>query len=407
MVRRYMITWLESVLREDEAVGAAKAKATIATLKWYFGFCSRREWSPVEDRKLGRRFWKEIVSERQPEEWQKRQWAEALSWYFDFVEERDGAGLATRKSLRRRHVAYRTEQTYMGWLRRYQAYLGGKDALRSESKDGVAFLSHLAEETEVAAATQTQAFNALLFFFRHVRGMESPDFGGVTRAKSRRRLPVVLSQSEMVRLIAALPESYKLMARLQYGAGLRVSELIRLRVKDLDFDRGQLSLRRAKGNKDRMTILPVSLEGDLKNHLSVRKIGYEKDLSAGFDGSSMKDGLALKYGGFRKEWIWQYVFAAKGLAIDPRSGMRLRHHVMENSYQVAVRRSAGAAGIEKKVSPHALRHSFATHMLEGGADIRTVQELLGHESVETTQIYTHVMRKPFGIVSPVDTLQEA
>lgn len=195
-----------------------------------------------------------------------------------------------------------------------------------------------------------------------------------------------------------------MLARLQYGAGLRVSELIRLRVADVDFDRGQIYVRDAKGGKDRSTILPASLETLLRAQLDrIRRI-HAEDQKTGFDGASLPPGLIRKLGGRNRDLHWQYLFPANKLAKDPRTGKTMRHHALENSYQVAITRAAKAAGIEKRVTTHALRHSFATHMLEGGADIRTVQELLGHNRVETTQIYTHVMKRPHGLVSPVDRL---
>ncbi len=399
-----MIDWIRNSLEQDKSLSGREREAFGITLSWYLGYCRKREWEPVEDRKVGRQFYKEVVDSRRPEDWQKKQWAAALSWFFEFIEQKDKAGQEMRKALRRRHVAYRTEVSYLAWLRRFQRFIEEKDALESKDSDVVDFLSDLAEEGKVSAATQTQAFNALLFFFRHVLQRENANFSGVTRARKSKRLPVVLSQDETKRLIDALPDSLQVLARLQYGAGLRISELLRLRVKDIDFDRGQISVRASKGDKDRMTILPEILEGELKRQLEKARALHESDLESGYDGASMKDGLARKYGSRRKDWIWQYLFPARRLAEDPRTGLNLRHHAVENSYQVGITRAAQTAGIDKKVTSHALRHSFATHMLEAGADIRTVQELLGHESVETTQIYTHVLKRPRAAISPLDRL---
>jgi integron integrase len=292
----------------------------------------------------------------------------------------------------------------MNWLRRFQAYLHPKDAMGAESADVVRFLTYLAEEREISPTGQNQCFNALLFFFRYVLEHEEIDFKGATRAKKRQRIPVVLSRSEVARLLEELPSKFRLMGRLQYGAGLRTSELLRLRVKDVDFERGQVVIRGGKGDKDRVSVLPQSLLDFLKMQLERVASIHKRDLAAGFGGASMADALARKFNAARKELSWQYVFPLSKLARDPRTGEWLRHHALENSYQAAVRNAAKATGIEKRVTPHVLRHSFATHMLEGGADIRTVQDLLGHASVETTQIYTHVMKKPFGIVSPLDNL---
>ncbi len=238
-----------------------------------------------------------------------------------------------------------------------------------------------------------------LFFFRYVREQPDVDFQGATRAKKRQRVPVVLSTREVTRLLELLPTKFRLMGRLQYGAGLRVNELLRLRVKDLDFDRGQLVVRGGKGDKDRITVLPSSLVDLLQLQLEQVRALHVEDVAADFGGASMAEALARKFSVARAELSWQYLFPHSRLAKDPRSEEMLRHHALENSYQNAIRTTAKKAGIEKRVTPHVLRHSFATHMLEGGADIRTVQDLLGHASVETTQIYTHVMKKPFGIVS--------
>ncbi len=399
-----MMVWIEGVLKREGELDERQRKAWVVTLKWYLSYCRKLGLTEVEDRRVGRQFWREAVEAKQPGAWQKRQWSAALKWFFDFIEKRDNAGKAMRQAMRNRHLSYRTELSYLSWLRRFQAFIHPVDAMAATPSQVVEFLSHLAVKTDISGGTQTQGFNALLFFFRHVRKSQNPDFGGVHRAKTRRRVPIVLSVEEVRRLVNALPAQQQLAARLQYGAGLRVSELFRLRVKDLDFDRGQLTVRGGKWDKDRVTMLPQSLEIELRAQLAMVREGFEDDLRDDFDGVSMSNSLARKYRGARKEWIWQYVFPARTLAVDPRSGLRLRHHALANSYQVAIKRASRSAGIEKKVSPHVLRHSFATHMLEGGADIRTVQELLGHESVETTQLYTHVMKKPFGLVSPVDRL---
>jgi integron integrase len=243
-----------------------------------------------------------------------------------------------------------------------------------------------------------------VYFFRHVLKQTDIDFKGAVRAKKRVWVPVVLSQSEVTRVLEYLPVHFRIMARLQYGSGLRIKELVRLRVKDLDFDRGQLVVRGGKGDKDRITVLPGSLTENLRNQLErVRKL-HAEDVAAKFDGASMPLALARKFSSARSKFSWQYLFPANKLGKDPRSGQLLKHHALENSYQKAVRAATRLAGIEKRVTPHVFRHSFATHLLEGGADMRTVQDLLGHASVETTQIYTHVMKKPFGVVSPLDRL---
>jgi integron integrase len=276
--------------------------------------------------------------------------------------------------------------------------------MEAESADVVRFLTYLAEDKALAATGQNQCFNALLFFFRHVREQPDVEFQGATRAKKRQRIPVVLSKTELTRLLELLPTKFRLMGRLQYGAGLRISELLRLRVKDLDFDRGHLVIRAGKGDKDRVTVLPGSLVDLLQMQIERVRVLLAEYVAAEYGGASMAEALARKFSLARRELSWQCVFPHGRLVKDPRSGEMLRHHALENSYQNAIRTTAKKAGMEKRVTPHVLRHSFATDMLEGGADIRTVQDLLGHASVETTQIYTHVMKKPFGIVSPLDSL---
>jgi integron integrase len=391
-------------LKEYSGASLEDRRAWWVTLKWYFGYCAKMELGEPTNRENGKIFWRDAVLASNPEDWQKVQWGAALKWFFEELVARDRAGPELRSALRRRHLAYRTEKAYMGWLRRFEAFLYPKTAMEADSADVVRFLTYLAEVKLLAATGQNQCFNALLFFFRYVREQPDVDFQGATRAKKRPRIPVVLSKAELTRLLELLPTKFRLMGRLQYGAGLRINELLRLRVKDLDFDRGQLVVRGGKGDKDRVTVLPGSLVDLLRLQLEQVRALHAEDSAADFGGASMGEALARKFSVARRELSWQYVFPHGRLAKDPRSGEMLRHHALENSYQNAIRNTAKAAGIEKRVTPHVLRHSFATHMLEGGADIRTVQELLGHSSVETTQIYTHVMKRPFGIVSPLDTL---
>jgi len=401
-----MDRYLEILLNE-RGLDAKSREQCVILLRWYLSFCGKNALVDPTDRENGRMFWRQVILPREASKRQEDQWSGILRWYFEAMEKEDRAGRTMRTQIRRRHLRYRTEQGYMGWLRRFQAFLHPRNAMDAQEEDVVAFLTMLAEKEAVAAATQNQAFNALLFFFRHVLERAEPQFGGVVRAQKRRRIPTVLSREEIERLLAAIPQEFGLLARLQYGAGLRITELLRLRVKDLDFERGQLRVHGAKGDKDRATVLPGSLEKALRGQLEKVRRLYQADLKNGFDGTSLSPALARRYRNLRKEWVWQYLFPATKLGTDPRTGDSLRHHALENSYQVAISRAARKAGIDKRVTPHVLRHSFATHLLEGGADIRTVQELLGHESVETTQIYTHVTRKPFGVVSPADRLDSA
>jgi integron integrase len=267
------------------------------------------------------------------------------------------------------------------------------------------FLTHLAVREKVAASTQNQALNALVFFFRNVleRKLDSPF--RLVRAKRPIRLPTVLSKAEVLSLLSRLTGPHLLMAQLLYGSGLRLMEVLRLRVKDLDFDLRQILVRDGKGFKDRITVFPDSLRSPLSTHLGrVRRI-YESDIAQGFSGVFLPYALDRKYPGAAREWNWQYVFPSDRLSTDPRTGVVRRHHADESALQKEVHRAALAAGIPKSVGCHALRHSFATHLLESGYDIRTVQELLGHSDVKTTMIYTHVLnRGGLAVRSPIDLI---
>jgi integron integrase len=298
---------------------------------------------------------------------------------------------------------WRTEQTYRGWCRRFAAWLAPR-AMESATDDDVrAFLSHLVLDGDVAAATQRQALNALVFFIREVQKREPGDFGDYEVARRGRRVPVVLTRDECRRLFAALSEPHRLMAELAYGAGLRILELLRLRVQDLDFGNGLLVVRDGKGEKDRVGPLPARLQGRLRAHLDAIRPLFDEDRARGMAGVWLPPPIEHKRPSSGIEWAWQWVFPSRQTAVDPRSGVVRRHHVQDAAFQAAVRAGAQRANIPKRVTPHVLRHSFATHLLARGADIRTVQELLGHADVETTMIYTHVMNRPgLGVTSPLD-----
>jgi integron integrase len=311
--------------------------------------------------------------------------------------------LAVIGQIRLKHLSYRTEQTYLEWVTRFSRFLKGRSPLTATDEDVVRFLSDLAVTQRVAGATQNQAFNALLFLFRHVLGRPDVHWTGVERAHGKPRQPTVLTVAELGRLFEAMEGTPRLMARLLYGSGLRLMELIRLRVQHLDFARGVVVVRAGKGDKDRETTLPVTLEGELQAHLARVKRLFEEDHQRKVEGVWLPESLARKYPQAGRQWIWQWVFPSRQLSRDPRSGVLRRHHAQENAFQKALAEAARRAGIDKRVTPHTLRHSFATRCLEKGYDIRTVQELLGHASVETTQIYTHVMQKPgLGVRSPLD-----
>nr|WP_321371239.1 integron integrase [uncultured Desulfuromusa sp.] len=305
--------------------------------------------------------------------------------------------------LRMGHYAYRTEQSYSDWVCRFLAYFPGKDPLQMGNREVFSFLEYLALQRKVASSTQNQALNALVFLYEKVLEQPLGELGPFARAKRPRRLPVVLSRDEVRRLLAEMDGTFGLMAQLMYGTGMRLMEVVRLRVKDIDFDYGQIIVRDGKGQKDRVVPLPEKIAEALINHLDqIHKI-HAEDLSQGVGRVYLPDALQRKYPAAAQEWGWQYVFPSSRVSIDPRSGGKRRHHLHENGLQKKIKVCAAKAGIVKQVNSHALRHSFATHVLEAGYDIRTVQELLGHADVSTTMIYTHVLNKPgLGVRSPLD-----
>jgi integron integrase len=308
-----------------------------------------------------------------------------------------------RNAIRLKHYSLRTERTYVGWIRRFILFHGKRHPLEMGAAEVTAFLSHLAVEGKVASSTQNQALAALLFLYRRVLEVELPWLDGVQRAKASQRLPVVLTEDEIARLFAHLDGVPGLMARLTYGAGLRLMECVRLRIKDIDFGRGELVIRQGKGDKDRVTMLPSTLAAPLRELLQRNRDLYAADRAANLPGVEMPFALERKYPNAATSWPWFWVFPARDLSTDPRSGVRRRHHVFEQVLQRAIKQAARAAGIHKPATTHSLRHSFATHLLQAGYDIRTVQELLGHADVSTTMIYTHVLnRGGRGVLSPLD-----
>lgn len=309
-----------------------------------------------------------------------------------------------RQVMRLKHLSYRTEETYLPVIRRFIEFHGGRRHPKDMGAPEIrAYLSHLAVEGNVAASTQNVAFSALLFLYRDVLHIELPAIDQVERAQRPARLPEVFTREECRAVLARLEGVPRLMAGLLYGSGLRLMECVRLRVKDVDFDRGQITVREGKGEKDRVTMLPQSLIQPLRSQLAKAKLLHEEDLAAGHGAVYLPYALERKYPNAGKEWGWQYVFPASKRSTDPRSGITRRHHLAEDVLQRAVRAAVKQAGIVKKASCHTFRHSFATHLLEDGYDIRTVQELLGHKDVSTTMIYTHVLnRGGRGVRSPLD-----
>jgi integron integrase len=308
-----------------------------------------------------------------------------------------------REQIRLRHYSIRTERVYCEWVRRFIRFHNYRHPADMAAAEVEAFLSDLAVRGNVSASTQNQALAALLFLYKKVLQVELPWLGDVVRAKRPARLPVVLSVEEVQHLLGQLSGDIWLMASLLYGAGMRLMEVARLRVKDVDFARGEILVRDGKGMKDRVTVLPRRLEVPLKKHLAVVRAKHEAELQAGRGDVYLPDALERKYPKAPWEWAWQYVFPAASLSRDPRSGKVRRHHFDEKRIQRAFKSALKEAGIDKLATPHTLRHSFATHLLESGQDIRTVQELLGHSDVKTTMIYTHVLnRGGLGVLSPLD-----
>ena len=305
--------------------------------------------------------------------------------------------------IRELHLAWKTETTYRHWARRLVRFCAPKQVEDLKGEDLRRFLSHLAVKERVAAATQRQALNAGVFFFREVRRRSPGDLGDFARAPRHRNVPSVLSREECGRLFRELPGTSRQMAELMYGAGLRLSELLRLRVKDVDLERLQLAVRAGKGNKDRLTMIPRSLTAQLKEHRERLRGLHEKDRDAGLPGVELPEALERKWpkAGEKFEWFW--FFPSRNLMRDPRSGTIRRHHVLDATFQKAIREAAARAKLDKRVTPHTLRHSFATHLLESGTGIRDLQDLLGHADISTTQIYLHTAKQTgVGIRSPLD-----
>lgn len=312
-----------------------------------------------------------------------------------------------REHIRSKGLAYRTEQTYLHWIKRFILFSGKRHPRTLSEPDVEAFLSYLAVHKSVSINTQKTALNAVVFLYRSYLDQPLENLQ-ITKAKVPRTVPVVFSHKEALTVIEALQEPYRLLTELMYGSGLRVSEAIRLRVKDIDFAMNTLLVRRSKGNKDRVTVLPRSLEARLHQQVSFSLSQHWIDLAAGVGEVYMPDALSRKFKSSGKDPAWQYVFPANNLAQDPRDGVWRRHHIMDNTLQRQVRRAASRAAIYKKCGCHTFRHSFATRLLESGYDLRTIQELLGHSDVKTTEIYTHVVKQgSSGVISPIDRLAVA
>lgn len=399
--RRSIVAYLHYLKTHHERASLASAKAYVLAgeahgvtdvhdreaLRWFFMAARRRDAAPiaaVEDQ----------ASPIHPEKVDRGR----TPWERRLVEQ-----------LRLGQYQWRTEVTYRDWAWRFAAWLGDDRLVETATDADVkAFLTHLAVDRAVAASTQRQALNALVFFFRKVLHREAGDLTGYTPSGRAARVPEVLTPDECRRLFVQLDGTARLMAQLQYGAGLRVMELIRLRVQHIDLERGIVTVRAGKGElggKDRVTVLPDGLKPALAEHLLRLRELFDADRAAGVAGVWLPPPVEHKMPKAGERWEWQWLFPSRQLALDPRSGVRRRHHVLEGAYQTAIRRAGQSSGIAKRTTPHVLRHSFAIHLMEAGHDIRTVQALLGHAQVETTMIYTHVLNKPgVSVRSPFDRL---
>ena len=361
------------------------------------------------------RFWKESVLAKPREPWQTEQWAMAIRWYLRWVENRYESGgevrtleervrIAVEKAGARRGLALRTRETYGQHAGRFARWTGDAAEVR-KPESARDYLSALVSERKVSFATQKQALNALVFYFREVCGMEEVDLE-VRLRKTATRLPVVLDVKEVLAVLEKIDARYGLMARIQYGGGLRLKELVSLRVKDVDENRGIITIRETKGDKHRTTILPESLRDEVAERKKRLRELHEKDRAAGLPGVALPGAFVYKDRRAGEKWPWQWFFPGNKPSRDPESGIIRRHHVHVENYSKAVRRAVDGAMIDKRASTHALRHAFATHLLEGGTDLRTIQELLGHSDVKTTEIYTHVAKGvgAMGVRSPLDRM---
>jgi len=388
----------------------------LVLLEWFENFRLRHQLAA--DRDAAKAFWKTEVrrADCKREAWQLDQWTHAIQWYLKWLAACAEAGAdhrslaervraAVHSSGSRRGLARRTKQCYGAWGARFAVFAGGqREVMQVET--GTRFLTSVVEDEDCAYSTQKQALNALAHFFKYVCGVEEPIFN-VKLRKTGTRVPVVLSKGETQRVFEKLdsPDGrYKLAAQLQYGAGLRLSELVRLRIKDVDLERGMVTVRQGKGDKDRVTVLPKSLKEELTEQVERARQLWQGDRNAGLAGVWLPGALARKFRRAAESFEWFWLFPARQVSVDPECGIRRRHHLHGKVYNEAIKRAAMEAGIEKRVTSHALRHSFATHLLEGGTDLRTIQDLLGHEDITTTEIYLHVAtgENGLGVVSPLD-----
>ena len=410
---RSVSSW-EDDLNASRDVGDRERQGYFFLLSWFESWRMRLRLAP--GRESGRKFWLVEVVSKPRKDWQKKQWAEAMRWYLNWLEICEKGGVPTislaervRDAVEnvgsRRGLALRTKDTYGSWAVRFAHWAGSRERVMNPvcAKE---WLTMLVSEKKVAYSTQKQALNALVFLYKDVCGMTEVDLG-VRLRKTPQKIPVVLDAQEIMAMVEKLEPAYKLAAKLQYGTGLRVSELARLRIKDVDTKREQLTVKCGKGDKDRVTMLPHQLITDIEELKKSARERYDYDREKGVAGVALPGALARKMPKAGERWSWFWLFPANHLSMDPESEVRRRYHLHAGVYGRALTRAAELAGIEKRVTSHVLRHSFATHLLEQGCDIRTIQDLLGHKDVTTTEIYTHVAAgiNGRGVVSPFDLLK--
>lgn len=385
-------------------------------IKWinsYIGFCEKLDIE-VDHTNINRYL---NGLQKLYEDWQVKQAQSAINHYLYFLEtstnieinnhdfDSEWQKLANEVHavIRLKHLALTTEKTYIKWLRKFYLFVNGKKVEELTRDDIRNFISSLAVGRRISASSQNQAFNAILFVFKNVLQRDMGDLGQTIRAKTKIRVPVVMTKDECFRVIKAVDDKYKLLLKIIYGGGLRLTECVRLRIKDIDFERQVLTIRGGKGDKDRETLLATGVIEELQNHIDRIKMMYDQDRTDNITGVYMSEGLERKYPNAGKEWKWFWLFPAARLSVDPRSALVRRHHIKQNTLQSQVKKAVDVCCINKQASVHTFRHSFATHLLEAGYDIRTIQELLGHASVQTTMIYTHIAkRNKLGVRSPLD-----
>lgn len=406
-------------LQSETSLTAALCESYRVTISRFLQFCQSNQNEPTAGE--ARRYVEMAQLQQSPSPGRLQEWKDGLNWYFALRRKsrsvvitglptfaRDDLGKTGWEQrfvakIRMKRFTWRTEQTYRGWLWRFVRFLGEQSVEMAGGAEVRAFLTRLAVEERVAVATQRQALNALVFYFREVADKELGEIGDFARARKRVRVPVVLNRAECERLFDALNGTPKLMAELMFGAGLRLTELLRLRIKDVDLERGQVVVRAGKGDQDRVTVLPERLQEKLRAHRERLRVLFAEDREKGLPGVWLPESIERKSPKAGEQWPWQWFWPSRETMVDPRSGLRRRHHVLDATFQHFIRQAAKRAKLDKKVTPHVLRHSFATQLLERGTDIRTVQDLLGHKDVATTQIYTHVLNKPgAGVRSPLD-----